>query len=73
MNNFKKLEDESLQEVPMPSEYIKERIVGQISNYRTFSSIVDLFVSVPFKLFTRMMSKEDNFSKLDERKPPHLS
>lgn len=73
MNNFKNLEEEALREAPSPPEYIKENIVGQIANLRTWSSIMDLFVSAPFRLITKMIGKEEPFPNKKERNPPHLN
>ena len=53
MKNFKDLEDEILNETPMPLG-IKSNVQGQLSNMRTFGGIIELYLSKIIDLFIDM-------------------
>ena len=71
-NRFKELEEEALQNAPPPPREGQDKIIGQLANYRSWTSIVEHFVSAPIQLIRKMMEADSKKESADEVKPPNL-
>ena len=71
-NRFKELEEEAVRNAPPPPRAVEDKIISQLGNYRTWTSIVDHFVSAPIQLIRKMMETDLKREQPDDKNPPNL-